>query len=184
MNRSDNTAGITVLKAAENAGERGFAYLLAFFTLPNIFLVPSFSFLPLIFGIPAIWGAMQMLFGRQQIWLPDIIGRQKIPASILLGHERLVAKISGAHKNRRPNSGFTRMLHTAPWRQAVALAAVLGTVLLCLPVPVLTAAPALGMLILISGLLRESRILVILGVVAIPLAAIAMYLLVLFLADL
>lgn len=165
----------TLASVAEKAGERGTVYLLALFTLPNIFLVPSFSFLPLIFGIPAILLAVQIFLGNQNMVIPEFLGKRKISGHILRGHEKLVTKLAGAQKSGRPNSGFAKILWTSPWRQILAAVIIVETALVCLPIPLVTIWPAIGLLVLIVGLLRESRAILAVGVLLAPILLGSMY---------
>ena len=177
--KNKDAAKISIAEIVANAGRDGFIHLLALFTVPNIFLVPSFSFFPWIFGVPAILVSLQFLVGAQHIWLPKFLGQQKIPATMLSGHHKIMGYLVGYHYDGEAGSknpsAMGDCLYWAPWRHIIALTAIGYTILLCLPLPLLTGFAAIGILVFMVGLLREIKTLVVLGVVLLPVSGLLMY---------
>ncbi|RDI46524.1 exopolysaccharide biosynthesis protein [Aquicella lusitana] len=74
----------------QRLGDRAFGIVLLFFALPSA--LPS-SFLPgisLIFSLPIAIFALQIIFARKTLWLPNVIGKRKI------SHEKISKIIHAA----------------------------------------------------------------------------------------
>lgn len=62
-------------------GDRGFGLAIIFFAIPSLLpvsVVPGVSF---IFGLPISFFALEMLFGRQSLWLPQVLQNKRISRS-------------------------------------------------------------------------------------------------------
>ncbi len=58
--------------------DRGFGVFMILFALPNA-VIPGISF---ILGAPVALLALQLAFGREEVWLPEFMRRQKLPAAV------------------------------------------------------------------------------------------------------
>lgn len=67
-------------------GDRAFGLAILFFALPSALPFSAVPGISLIFSIPIVFFAIQMVVGRRSFWLPNVIARQTI------GHET-VAKV-------------------------------------------------------------------------------------------
>lgn len=62
-------------------GDRGFGLAIIFFAIPSLLpvsVVPGVSF---IFGLPISFFALEMFFGRQSLWLPQVLQNKRISRS-------------------------------------------------------------------------------------------------------
>jgi hypothetical protein len=77
-----STATLTIGSLSEKLGDRGFGLILLIFAIPNAIplIIPGAS---TITGLPLIFLAAQLCFGRQKIWLPHFIAKREIKMVML-----------------------------------------------------------------------------------------------------
>src|SRR5215813_6497391 len=74
--RSDGPVSIGALRDA--LGDRSFAALLVFFAFPNMLPLPPG--VTTLLGLPLVLVSAQMIYGRSDAWLPEIVTRRSMPA--------------------------------------------------------------------------------------------------------
>jgi hypothetical protein len=141
-------------------GERAFGLMLILLSLPNCLLAP-----PVVATATAgpigFLGA-QMLAGRRQPWLPEVMRGWSLPVPAL----RRVLAVAGpclrrVEALRRPRAPGA--IGSAAERLA-GLFALLAALIVLLPVPGTNVLPALSLVLLSLGLLRRDGLLFLLGV--------------------
>ncbi|MBY0407868.1 MAG: exopolysaccharide biosynthesis protein [Rickettsiales bacterium] len=69
---------ITIGDFVSLLGDRSFALAILIFSLPNSLPVPGIPGFSTLTGIPILWIALQMVWGKQSIWLPETVARREI----------------------------------------------------------------------------------------------------------
>jgi len=141
-------------------GVRGFAFLMLILSLLNIviFMVPMISIL---FGLPMVILAVQMVLGLRVPVFPDIIRHRTIPrAPLVQGLERAIFWVEKAERYISPRFLFLAGPHAD--RVHAVLALVLA-VMVTLPIPVLNVPPSIGLAILAIGMLQRDGLFILLA---------------------
>ncbi len=129
--------------------DRGFGVFIILFALPNA-VIPGLSF---ILGAPVVLFALQLAFGRAEVWLPDVMRRRTLSAG-LFGKiaARVERFLTWVEKRLRPR--WTWLVSGRSERflglYIAAVAAFLMT-----PVPFGNALPALGISMMAAGLVEK-----------------------------
>ena len=135
----------------EAMGDRGHGLLIAAFALPNVLPVylPGLSAL---FGLPLVFVALQLTFGRHHLWLPRALLRRSISRPLIA---RLAAALAPrlARLERALKPRWPEVMGPVTERLAGLLAVLLG-LLLSLPIP-LTNIPLSVPLVLLGLALAE-----------------------------
>jgi hypothetical protein len=137
-------------------------------TLPVLLpLPPGFS---MVFALPLLLVAPQIVVGRQEVWLPKFLTRRKIkrPALVKVLH-RVLPVIERVEKVVRPRLGF---LTEGAGASMVGVACTLVAVVLVLPIPFANLVPSLAMGAFSIGLTRKDGLFVLGGYGLIGLAAV------------
>jgi hypothetical protein len=133
-------------------GMRGFAFLLLTLALLNIviFMVP---FVSLLFGLPMVILAAQMVLGVQTPIFPSALRHRTVPAAALT--RGLSVAIEGLEKIERyikPRLGFL----SAPELYRVhGFVAMVLAVMVTLPIPVVNVPPSIALALLGIGMLQR-----------------------------
>ncbi len=131
--------------------DRSFAPLLVLFSVPNVFLyLPGSS---VITGLPLMLLSIQLIFGRQVVWLPRVLNERSINRSMF---SRIVRNalpwVERIERLARP-----RLWPNAPLaiERTVGIAVFVMALLLFLPIPFANGIPALA--IIAFGLALSER---------------------------
>lgn len=129
-------------------GERSFVPLMVLFALPNVFFfVPGSS---VITGLPLIFIAFQLVFGRPTVWLPKVLNDRSIEhGAFTRVVTRAMPWIEWVERLARPRYWpFSRVLA----ERIVGLASLLMAIFMFLPIPFANSLPAVSVIMLALGL--------------------------------
>lgn len=142
---------------------RAYGFALLLLAAPNLTPGPSLPGFSTLFGLPAIFIATQMMLGRGQPWLPDPLARLSLPRRRLAKLiERALPLIVRLDRLLRPRlHPFTRLCG-GRWAGFVAL---VQSVLLALPIPVYSMAPAAALLFIALGVIGRDGVVLACGFV-------------------
>lgn len=123
---------ITVGDFVAKLGERSFALIILIFSLPNALPLPGIPGVSTVTGLPIMFIAMQMIWGRNAIWLPRKLAEKKF-------HQAMMTKIIG--KALPSVLWLEKLLHprmtalcTSYGERLIGLLIVLMAVILALPI--------------------------------------------------
>jgi hypothetical protein len=154
---------ITLADFADHLRERSFGLLLLILAIIGWIpiLPPGVAS---IFGLAILLLAGQMVLGRVQPWLPHWIARRAITSDAFA---RLVTRITPAlqrlERVARPRLPF---LTCAKAERLVAGFVMLLALVICVPLPMTNAFPALAVAILAIALIQQDGLLTLLGILA------------------
>jgi len=139
--------------------DRSFAPLMVLFSVPNVFLyLPGSS---VITGLPLMLLAIQLIFGRQVVWLPRVLNERSIDRSMF---SRIVRNalpwVERIERLARP-----RIWPNAPLaiERTVGVAVLVMALLLFLPIPFANGVPALAIIALGLALSERDGLWLLLG---------------------
>jgi hypothetical protein len=139
-------------------GLRGFAFLLLALALLNlvVFMLPGLSVL---FGLPMVYLAAQMVMGRKAPLLPSFLTRQTVGRALLVkGLEEGSAKLSRIEPYLRPRLP----LLTGPFLDRLhSLVALLLACMVALPIPFVNMPPSVALIVLGLGIMQRDGVFVI-----------------------
>jgi hypothetical protein len=141
-------------------GRRGFAFLLLVLSLLNIviFMVPMISVL---FGLPMVILAVQMILGLPMPVFPEVINRRTIPREALVqGLDRAIFWVEKIERYIRPRLLFLTGPHID---RAHAVLALVLAIMVTLPIPVFNVPPSIGLFFLAVGMLQPDGLFIILA---------------------
>lgn len=129
-------------------GDRSFVPLMILFALPNVLsFVPGAS---VISGLPLLFVAIQLLFRRPSVWLPNILADRSIDHGVftrVITHE--VPWIEWVERMARPRYWpFSR----ASGERIIGAASLLMAIFLFLPIPFANSLPAISIVMLALSL--------------------------------
>jgi hypothetical protein len=144
---------VTLGELVASLDHRAYGFVILLLAVPNLTPGPSLPGFSTVFGIAAIVVAVEMTLGRTQPSLPRFLAR------ISVGRARLAGMIARALPLIVRIDRILRPRLTAVWRVGghrwTGLAALLQAVLLALPVPVYSMAPACALLLMALGLIAR-----------------------------
>jgi len=143
---------ITVGAVLHVFGIRGFAFFLFSLALMNmvIFMVPGLS---IIFGLPMVILAVQMLLGMHTPIFPQFIRHRTISRDILA--RALDLGIQGTSRVEHLIRPRFLMLSSARMDRLHSLLALVLSVMVAIPIPFLNLPPSLGVIVLALGLIQR-----------------------------
>lgn len=143
---------VSVAEVTAALGDRGPAALLLLLTLPSLVPLPGVP-AGMIFGSVIVLLSLQMLAGREQLWLPGWLGRRRIGRGVLLACLQAarapLARLEGRLRPRWRSLAGIHML-----RGLSPLVFSMG-VLIALPIPFGNIAPALALIAVSLGVLTR-----------------------------
>ena len=151
------TKRVCLGQAIDLMGDKGPQAMLLLLTLPNITVVPSLPFLPLLFGLPAMGVCISMMLASTHIWIPDFVANRSLKKARAVKLAKWAVRLTSYASPRLV--GCTR----GNGLRASAALAFLLTIILCLPLPGLNIMPGLGVVIIATGLMESDGVLVIIG---------------------
>lgn len=153
---------VSMAEVAAALGDRGHAAALLLFTLPGLVPLPGVP-AGMLFGTVIILMSMQMMAGREALWLPGWLGRRRIGRGLLLacldGARKPLARLEQWMRPRWPGLAGAHML-----RPLSPLVFFMG-LLIALPIPFGNVAPGFALIAVSLGVLTRDGVAVGAGVV-------------------
>lgn len=173
---------VTVLEILDALDSRSFGIAVLLFSLPSV--VPMPPGIPTVVGIILMIVSVQMVFGREELWLPGFLSKRSFPRKALVGaFEALAPRLGWFERLMKP-----RLLFMSGRIGTIAVGAVvlIMAIVLILPLPPGgNFPPALACTILGLGLVQRDGVVILIGVVGSVVAIIvASYVTVLFIQTL
>lgn len=175
----DEEHGPSIGGIVDGVGEKGFGLLLMILSLPSALPIPAPGY-STPFGIMIALIALQMMFGRQSLWLPERLRRVHIKPNIA---EKM---LGAAARFLKKIERFIRPRHlwiaSTMGQACIALVILSMAMLMMLPIPLTNTAPAIVIFLIGIGLSEEDGLLAIgafaAGCVAVLLYAVVIYMLI------
>lgn len=123
---------ISVGEFVKQLGDRSFALVILIFSLPNSLPVPGIPGFSTITGLPILFVALQIMFGRESIWLPRKVARVRFShrsMTKIIG--KAIPAVLWLEKLLRPRLSF---LCEGLGERFIGLLILLMASILCLPV--------------------------------------------------
>lgn len=154
---------ISVERFTSMLGERAFALAILIFALPNSLPIPGIPGVSTVTGLPITFFALQMILGRDTIWLPKKIAQKEFSEA---GLKKILAKTLPAvrwlEKYLRPRMHW---LCGAWAERALGLGFAILSLIIALPIPGGNFLPGLSMSIIALALLERDGLIALGGVV-------------------
>lgn len=152
---------VTIEELVASLDSRAVGFIVLLMALPNLTPGPSMPGFSTVFGVPVCIVAAQMTLGRARLWLPHWIGKRAVSrgrVARVIGHAiPMVRRIETLLKPRWP------LLTQSIIGRWTGIGCLTAGVLLALPIPVFSMAPAFALVLLSLGLLARDGIMLILG---------------------
>ncbi len=152
---------VTIEELVASLDSRAVGFIVLLMALPNLTPGPSLPGFSTVFGVPVCIVAAQMALGRSRLWLPHWIGKRAVSrgrVARVIGHAiPMVRRIETLLKPRWP------LLTQSIIGRWTGIGCLTAGVLLALPIPVFSMAPAFALVLLSLGLLARDGIMLILG---------------------
>jgi hypothetical protein len=154
--RSEDARGLSIHEITGAVGEKGFGLVLMVLSLPSALPVPAPGY-STPFGIVIALIALQMLIGRQSLWVPaKLCGlriKPKLAGSMLGAASRFLGKIERFIRPRQ------KWIRGRIGQGALALVVVIMACLMMLPIPLTNTFPAMVIFMIGIGLSEEDGLL-------------------------
>jgi len=169
--QSEDERGPSIGETTEAVGEKGFGLILMVLSLPSALPIPAPGY-STPFGIVIGLIALQMIFGRPTLWIPQKLKRVRIKPSLartMLGAaSRFLKKIERWIRPRQ------RWIRSRAGQAGLATVILIMACLMILPIPLTNTFPAMVIFLIGVGLSEEDGLLAIFAF-AIGLLAIGLY---------
>jgi hypothetical protein len=152
---------VTIEELVSSLDSRAFGFVVLLMALPNLTPGPSMPGFSTVFGVPACIVATQMVLGRSRLWLPHWLGKRAVSrgrVAKVIGHA--IPMVRRIEKVLKPRLPLLTQSIIGRWTGIGCLAA---GVLLALPIPVFSMAPAFALILLSLGLLARDGAMLLLG---------------------
>lgn len=154
--RENQASSISVGQLVDALKDRSFGVILIFFALPNAVIPISW-----VLGVPILLLGLQMMIGRQEPWLPNIMERQQIGNETFNKIAAYVVKyLSKIESLLKPRWCW---LSTDLAERFIGAYIVFLAAVLIVPVPFGNALPAFGISIIAAGLIEKDGVAVLVG---------------------
>ena len=168
---SEHENGPSIGEITDAVGEKGFGLLLVVLSLPSALPVPAPGY-STPFGIVIALIALQMLLGRQTVWLPARLLSIRIKPALAKKMIGAASKFLRAIEHLiRPRQQWIR---SRLGQSALAIVIVVMACLMMLPIPLTNTMPAMVIFLIGIGLSEEDGLLAI-GAFAIGCTAVVLY---------
>jgi hypothetical protein len=168
---SEHQSGPSIGELTDAVGEKGFGLVLVLLSLPSALPVPAPGY-STPFGIVIALLALQMLMGRQTVWLPARLQRIRIKPSLADKMIRAATKFLRAVEHLiRPRQLWIR---TRLGQSGLAIVILIMACLMMLPIPLTNTLPAMVIFLIGVGLSEEDGLLAI-GAFAVGCLAVVLY---------
>jgi hypothetical protein len=155
---TDNEQGLSISEITRAVGEKGFGLLLIVLSLPSALPVPAPGY-STPFGIVIALIAVQMISGRQTVWLPKKLGgtriKPKIAKTMLGCASKFLQKIERFIRPRQ------KWIRGRAGQAALAVMILIMACLMMLPIPLTNTFPAMVIFMIGVGLSEEDGLLAI-----------------------
>ena len=149
--------GLTIREIRDSMDERGFGLLILILAIPC--LVPALYGVPQVIGVPILLLALQILFGREEPWLPETILKRRVSRAWL---DRMA---DFASKRMRWFEQLSRprltLLACGPGERVAALMMIVAT--LTIIIPFTNTVPSIALTLMAVGLIERDGVFVGLG---------------------
>ncbi len=166
---------VTVAEIPDALDARAFGLATLIFAIPSV--IPMPPGVPTVVGIALLIVSVQMVIGRQELWLPKFLSKRGFSRKALVsGFEKIKPQLEFVEKFARP-----RMLALTGNTATVLIGVVIMIMAIVLILPLPPGGnfpPALACAILGMGLVERDGIIVLLGLVVTVAASVAAYFLV------
>jgi hypothetical protein len=150
---------LTAQTLVDHLGRKGFGPVLLALGVPMLAPLPPGA--PVIFAVPLLIVCLQMVVGRQTVWLPKWISRKGVERAKLA---KLVAKVTPTvakvEKHLKPRLGF---LVEGLGERALGVTCTVVAVVLVLPVPFANLVPSMAITAFGLALARKDGLLALAG---------------------
>ena len=153
---SQDQQGPSIAELTAAVGEKGFGLLLIILSLPSALPVPAPGY-STPFGIAIALIALQMLLGRQSLWLPARL--QAIRIKPALAHKMIGAASKFLRAIEHLIRPRQRWIRSRPGYAAMAILILCMAALMMLPIPLTNTAPAMVIFLIGIGLSEEDGLL-------------------------
>jgi hypothetical protein len=153
---------VSVAEIIDALDARSFGLAVLLFSLPSV--VPMPPGIPTVVGIILLIVSVQMVFGREDLWLPGILSKRTFPRKSLVGaFEGLAPRLAWLERLMKPRLLFmTGKLGTI----LIGVVVLIMAIVLILPLPPGgNFPPALACAVLGMGLVQRDGFVVLLGLV-------------------
>ncbi len=160
MDKAAKEESVSIGSILHLFGVRGFAFLLLMLALLNIviFMVP---FISILFGLPMVILAAQMVLGFHAPIFPAFIRRLTIQRGPLMqGLDRALYGVEKIERYIKPR--FLFLTHPALTRMH-GLVALIMAVMVVLPIPLFNVPPSVGLAFLAIGMLERDGIFILIA---------------------
>jgi hypothetical protein len=162
---------VSVRQILEALHERGFGFLLLFFSLPMALPVPVPPGINILLASPLVILTAQQVLGRRTIWMPENIQRKTVSRKkldALIGAS--IPRIRRFEILIRPRLAF---ITQGGFSNLIGLLGLIMALTVCIPVPLTNTVPSLGITLMAVGVIMRDGLAVI-GGAAIGMTWIAM----------
>lgn len=166
---------VTVAEILDALDARAFGLATLIFAIPSV--IPMPPGVPTVVGIALLIVSVQMVMGRQELWLPKFLSKQGFPRKALVsGFEKIKPQLEFVEKFARPRLlAFTGKAATI----LIGVVIMIMAIVLILPLPPGgNFPPALACAVLGMGLVERDGVIVLLGLVVTVAASVAVYFLI------
>jgi len=169
---------VTIAEILDALDNRAFGLATLLFAIPSI--IPMPPGVPTVVGIALLIVSLQMVMGRQELWLPKILSKQGFSRkSLVSGFEKIKPQLEFIEKFAKP-----RMLALTGKIATVLIGVVILVMAIVLILPLPPGGnfpPALACAVLGMALVERDGIIVLIGLVVTAAASVAAYFLVILL---
>lgn len=155
---SQDEAGPSIGGIISTVGEKGFGLLLIVLSLPSALPVPAPGY-STPFGIVMTLLALQMMFGRQSVWLPQKLKNVRIKPS--LARTMIGAATKFLHRIEKLIQPRQLWIRSRAGQSSLAVIVVIMSCLMILPIPLTNTLPAMVIFLIGVGLSEEDGLLAI-----------------------
>jgi hypothetical protein len=152
---------VSLRDIVEALGERAFGVLLLIFALPNAVGLGTIPGVSTLFGVPQIFVAVQMVMGRERLWLPAwLLDRSIARRDFQTMVDKSLPHILKIERFLRPRWSA---LSTTTAERLLGLVFLLLAVIVSLPIPFANQPPAVAMAFIAIGLIARDGVYVTVG---------------------
>jgi hypothetical protein len=149
--------GLTIREIRDSMDERGFGLLILILAIPC--LVPALYGVPQVIGVPILLLALQILFGREEPWLPETILKRRVSKAWLDRMADFAAnRMRWFEQLSRPR---LTLLACGPGERVAAVMMVVATVTIIIPFT--NTVPSVALTLMAVGLIERDGVFVGLG---------------------
>ena len=149
--------GLTIREIRDSMDERGFGLLILILAIPC--LVPALYGVPQVIGVPILLLALQILFGREEPWLPEAVLRRRVSKSWLDRMAEFASRrMRWFEQLSRPR---LKLLACGPGERLAAVMMCVAT--LTIIIPFTNTVPSIALTLMAVGLIERDGVFVGLG---------------------